>query len=151
MWNGEIALSYGGFVRTTHNKYNLILLRFHNFLTSTSCFLVLLAPELSRTWHCWLPPLSIIPVWQRQILYINTYMWNLKKKKKGWYRWPYFQSRNRHRHREHMYGCQRGREDGMNWEIGKETHALLTLHIKQKSDQSLLGSTGISAQRPVVT
>ena len=28
---------------------------------------------------------------EKQILYLNTHMWNLEK----WYRWSYFQSRNR--------------------------------------------------------
>ena len=28
---------------------------------------------------------------EKQILYINAYMWNLEK----WYKWPYLQSRNR--------------------------------------------------------
>ena len=28
---------------------------------------------------------------EKQILYINAYMWNLEK----WYRWTYLQSRNR--------------------------------------------------------
>ena len=33
---------------------------------------------------------------ERQISYINAYMWNLEK----WYRWTYLQSKNRHRGRE---------------------------------------------------
>ena len=32
---------------------------------------------------------------ERQISYDVTYMWNLKKKKKG-YKWAYLQNRNRH-------------------------------------------------------
>ena len=32
------------------------------------------------------------PETDKQILYINAYMWNLEK----WYRWTYLQGRNRH-------------------------------------------------------
>ena len=32
---------------------------------------------------------------ERQISYDIAYMWNLKKKKKQWYRWNYIQNRNR--------------------------------------------------------
>ena len=49
---------------------------------------------------------------EKQILNINTYMWNLKKK---WYKGSYLQSRiKRHRHREQMYGYQRGKGE-MGW------------------------------------
>ena len=38
---------------------------------------------------------------EKQILFINAYMWNLEKK---WYSWFYLQSRNRDRHLEEAYG-----------------------------------------------
>ena len=42
---------------------------------------------------------------EKQILYINAYMWNLEK----WYRWSYFQNRNRDSDaRKYMYGHQGG-------------------------------------------
>jgi len=36
---------------------------------------------------------------EKQILYINRYMWNLEK----WYRWTYFQGRNRDAGIENRY------------------------------------------------
>ena len=36
---------------------------------------------------------------EKQILYINRYMWNLEK----WYRWTYFQGRNRDANIENRY------------------------------------------------
>ena len=47
---------------------------------------------------------------EKQILYVNVYMWNLKNK---WYRRSYLQSRNRHRkHRKQTYEYQRGKKCG---------------------------------------
>ena len=37
---------------------------------------------------------------EKQILYINAYMWNLGK----WYRWSYLQSRNRDADKENTVG-----------------------------------------------
>ena len=46
------------------------------------------------------------PEREKQILYINAYMWNLEK----WYRWSYLQSRNRDTDVEKkMYGYQGGK------------------------------------------
>ena len=42
---------------------------------------------------------------ERQISYINAYMWNLEK----WYRWTYLQSKKRHRCREQKSGYQGGK------------------------------------------
>jgi len=57
------------------------------------------------------------------MLYINTYMWNLKKK---WYRRYYLQSRWRHRHREQRYGGG-GEGGGMNQKMGIDIYTLLIL------------------------
>ena len=65
--------------------------------------------------------------WEKQIEYINAYMWNLEK----WYRWFYLQSRNRHKGRKQLYGYQRGKVgDGRNWKIGIDTYVLLILHLR---------------------
>ena len=50
---------------------------------------------------------------EKQISYINAYMWNLEK----WYRWTYLQSRNRDTDTEQMYGYQGGKR-GVGW-IGR--------------------------------
>ena len=58
---------------------------------------------------------------EKQILYINAYIWNLEK----WYRWTYLQGRNRNADIEN--GCvdtgEEG-EGGMNWEIRFDINAL---------------------------
>ena len=52
---------------------------------------------------------------EKQILYINTYMWNLEK----WYRWTYLQSRNRDTDVEsNCMDTMGGKSTRMNWEIG---------------------------------
>ena len=65
---------------------------------------------------------------EKQILYINAYMWNLEK----WYRWSYLQSRSRDTDVEnkciHTKGVRGGGE--RNWEIGIDIHTLLILCIK---------------------
>ena len=64
---------------------------------------------------------------EKQILYINAYMWNLEK----WYRWSYLQSRKRHRHREQIYGYHGGKGGGgMDWETEIDTYTLLIMCIK---------------------
>jgi len=62
---------------------------------------------------------------EKQILYINAYMWNLEK----WYRWFYLQNRNRETDVENKHGYQRGWGE-MNWETGIDIYALLILCIK---------------------
>ena len=55
---------------------------------------------------------------EKQISYINAYMWNLEK----WYRWSYMQSRNRDTDVENKCMYTNGeRGDGRNWEIGIDT------------------------------
>ena len=66
---------------------------------------------------------------EKQILYINAYMWSLEK----WYRWTGFQGRNRDKTcREQMYGHQGGKVGaggggGMNWEIGIDIYTLICI------------------------
>ena len=45
---------------------------------------------------------------EKQISYINTYIWNLE----NWHKSSYLQSKNRDRCREQIYGHQGGREGG---------------------------------------
>ena len=85
---------------------------------------------------------------ERQVSYNNAYMWNLE----NWYRWSYFQSRNRDRRREQMYGYQGGKVGGgRNWEIEIDTYTLLILCIKYITNENLLYSTGNFTQCSVVT
>ena len=64
---------------------------------------------------------------EKQISYINTYMWNLEK----WYRWPYLQSRNRGTDVENKYMDTKEEGEGeRNWEVGIDTYTLLILGIK---------------------
>ena len=66
---------------------------------------------------------------EKQMSYINPYMWNLEK----WYRWTYLQSRNRDTDVENkLTDTKGGREDGMNWEISAymaEDHAKHLLYF----------------------
>ena len=57
---------------------------------------------------------------RKQILNINTYMWNLEK----WYRWSYLQSRNRDTDIENKHGYQGGRSREMNWETAAAAKSL---------------------------
>ena len=51
---------------------------------------------------------------EKQVSYINAYMWNLEK----WYRWTYWQSRNRDTDVENKHmDTKRNGGVGMNWEI----------------------------------
>ena len=50
---------------------------------------------------------------EKQILYINAYIWNLEK----WYRWSYLQSRNKDTDVENKRMDNKG-EGGVGW-IGK--------------------------------
>ena len=64
---------------------------------------------------------------EKPILYINPYMWNLKK----WYRWSSLQSRNRDSDVENKHMDTKGEEGGgMNWEMGIDIYTLLMLRIK---------------------
>ena len=60
---------------------------------------------------------------EKLISYINTYMWELEK----WYRWTYFQ----HRNRDTGHTETRGEGvSGMDWEIRTDIHALPCYHRK---------------------
>ena len=50
---------------------------------------------------------------EKQISYINAYMWNLEK----WYKWPYFQGRNIDSDIDNGHVDTEGWGDEMNWEI----------------------------------
>ena len=66
---------------------------------------------------------------EKQISYINTYMWSLEK----WYRWTGLQGRNRvtdveNKRMDTKEGkCRRGSGDGMNWEIGIDIYTLIRI------------------------
>ena len=66
------------------------------------------------------------PEREKQISYINAYMWNLEK----WHRWTGLQRRNkRHRCREQKYGYQGGKGcSGRNWEIVIDTYIIDTMY-----------------------
>ena len=83
---------------------------------------------------------------EKQISYINAYMWNLEK----WYRWSYLQIRNRDIERANMW-ISRGGEGGggMNWRTWIYIYTLL--YIKQITIENLLCSTENSTQCSVVT
>ena len=58
---------------------------------------------------------------EKQISYINAYMWNLEK----WYRWTSLQGRNRDIDIENKHmDTKGGRGSGMNWEIGIDIYTL---------------------------
>ena len=70
------------------------------------------------------------PEKEKQILYINTYMWNLER----WYRWTCLQSRNRdtdveNKRMDTEVGKQGrgGGGGGMNWEIGIDIYTLICI------------------------
>ena len=58
---------------------------------------------------------------EKQISYINAYMWNLEK----WYRWTYLQSRTRDTDVENQHLDTKGvRGHGIEWEIGIDIYML---------------------------
>ena len=65
---------------------------------------------------------------EKQIEYINRYMWNLEK----WYKWTYLQSRNRDADIENKHFHQCGKGGGVNWkaEIDVYINMLLILCIE---------------------
>ena len=76
---------------------------------------------------------------EKQISYNIAYMWNLEK----WYRWTYFQSRNRDTDVENKLMDTQGKGGrGMNWEIGIDIYTLLC--IKYVTNEYLLYNTGNS-------
>ena len=61
---------------------------------------------------------------EKQILYINVYMWNIEK----WYRWTYLQSRNTDTDVENKrMDTEGGRGCAMNWDIGIDIYTLLCI------------------------
>ena len=54
-----------------------------------------------------------------------------------------------HRHRKQIYGCQRGKEGGINQEVGIKIYILL--YIKQIINMDLLFNTGNYTQYLVIT
>ena len=65
---------------------------------------------------------------KKQISYINTYMWNLKK---NWYRRCYLQSRNRDTDAENKRMETKGEREGWGeWETEVDIYILLILCIK---------------------
>ena len=67
---------------------------------------------------------------EKQISYINTYMWNLEK----WYRWTGLQGRNRdtdveNKRMDTKWGETGGSDGGggMNWEIGIDIYTLICI------------------------
>ena len=63
----------------------------------------------SQLHRCHLPPfltLAALKKSEKQISYINTYVWNLEK----WYRWSYLKRRNKDTCREQGYGYWVGAE-----------------------------------------
>ena len=73
---------------------------------------------------------------EKQILYINAYMWNLEKL----YRWTGLQGRNRDTDVENKRMDTKGRKQGggggMNWEIGIDVYTLIC--IKYITNKNLL-------------
>ena len=62
---------------------------------------------------------------EKQISYINTYMWNLEK----WYRWSYLQSGSQVTDVENRRMDTKGERwgGGMHWEIGIDIYTLLCI------------------------
>ena len=74
---------------------------------------------------------------EKQISYINTYMWNLEK----WYRWTSLQGRNwdtdvENKRRDTKRGKRLGGGAVMNWEIGIDIYTLIC--IKWITNKNLL-------------
>ena len=81
-------------------------------------------PKKSQGWS----PSEQIELKWIEILYINTYIWNLEK----WYRWTLFaKQKQRHGCTEQTYGHQeRERGGGTNWEIEIVIYTLFLLCTK---------------------
>ena len=66
---------------------------------------------------------------EKQILYINAYMWNLE----NWYRWTGLQGQNRDTDVENKCMNTKGESGveggvgGMNWEIGSDIYTLICI------------------------
>ena len=98
----------------------------------------------------WMDPETVIQTKvnqrEKQILYINTYIWNLEK----CYWWTYFQGRNKDTEVEDgLVGTVREGEVGTNWESSIEIYTLPC--VKQIASGKLLYNTGSSTQCSVTT
>ena len=90
------------------------------------------------------------PERENQILYGNTYIWNLER----WYRWTYLQGNNeRHRYREQTYEHRSAvgeeGEVGTNGESNMEAYILPC--VKQITNGNLLHDSGNSNWSSVTT
>ena len=73
---------------------------------------------------------------KKQMLYINTYIWNLRKQ----YWWAYFQGRNRESDIENrLTDIEGAGESGPNWESSIEIYTLP--HVEQAANGKLLYNT----------
>ena len=81
---------------------------------------------------------------EKQILYINAYMWNLEK----WCRRTELQSRNRDTEVENKCMDTKGVRGGMHWETEVGIYTLL--YIKYITNKDLLYSIGNSTQYSVM-
>ena len=84
---------------------------------------------------------------EKQISYINAYVWNLEK----WYRLSYLQNRNRNTNVENKRMESGGIGGRMNWEIAIDIYALLIFCIKWITNENLFRSSGNPTQCSVVT
>ena len=81
---------------------------------------------------------------EKQIPYINTYIWNLER----WYWWAYLQGSSRDADRENKLVASVG-EDGMTWESSMETYQLP--YVKWIASGNLFYDSGNSNQGSVRT
>ena len=80
---------------------------------------------------------------EKQILYINAYVWNLEK----WYWWTYLQGSNGDTDIQNRLVDTVGEgEGGMNWENNMQTYTLP--YVKQIASGNVLCDTGSSASSP---
>ena len=83
---------------------------------------------------------------EKQILYTNTYTWNLEK----WCWWTYLQSKNSDADAENrLVATEWEGEGGANWERSTDIYRLLC--VKQTAPGKLLESTGSSVQCSAMT
>ena len=79
---------------------------------------------------------------EKQILYINEYMWNLEK----WHVWTYLQSRNRDTDVENKYMDTKGdRSGGRSWDTGIDTYTLLMYKIDNYREHIIQQGTLLKA------
>ena len=64
---------------------------------------------------------------EKQILYINAYIWNLEK----WHWWTYFQGKNRNRYREWMCGHSGVKREQKNGASSMDIYTMLLSHFNR--------------------